>query len=242
MVEQNASTTPGTLDLDLVLEKKEKKRKEKKNSRSVADATRPTDDPFEVFCWSIYPKRKGPNPKKPARARFLKHIRDGVEPEQIAAGVRRYAEQMREVDKVGTEFVQRTITWLNQWSPEDDQPAAPAAPQHFVDKHETRDQFDAWYLHYLINNDAAAINGMNIAAQSCRRSHVPSEWPQDYDPAKRFPLRMVRQGTTHRQNAWYAFFGERRATFMQEEFWRREISLPAEWPPGHVEQPQELAA
>jgi hypothetical protein len=225
--------------------------KKEEDSRPIAAATSQViaNDPFDKF-WAVYPKRKGTNQKKPARKLFQAALARGVDPDEIIAGAKRYAEDMAEDHKIGTPYVARAETWLSKESWErDDAPAVPADQQHFVDKHETRSRFDAWYLHYLLNGDAVAISGMNMAAQLCRRYHVPSEWPQDYDPAKRFPLTMVRQGATHQQTAWYAFFGERRATYMVDEFWRREISLPCEWPPGHQPtqpisdpQPQPIAA
>jgi uncharacterized protein YdaU (DUF1376 family) len=93
---------------------------EKKDSRSVAIATRPPDDDFEKL-WSIYPKREGSNPKKPARIKYEKMIRDGVDHDQLVAAVKCYADQ--EAKNVGTRFISRTVKWLTQWSPEDDAPS-----------------------------------------------------------------------------------------------------------------------
>jgi hypothetical protein len=91
----------------------------KKESRSVAHATRP--DPMFEKLWAIYPKREGSNPKKPARAKFLRLVRDGADPEQIIAGAKHYAEL--EHKNLGMRYIKTTIAWLNQWSPEDDAPS-----------------------------------------------------------------------------------------------------------------------
>jgi hypothetical protein len=37
-----------------------------------------------------------------------------VDPDLIIAGAKRYAEEMRKAEKIGTEFVARSLTWLNQ--------------------------------------------------------------------------------------------------------------------------------
>jgi len=152
--EQKATDAPET---------KTQTKNRKKDSRSVADATRPVDGPFEVF-WAAYPKRKGPNPKKPARAKYHKLVRDGIAPEQIMVGVRRHADQMRETGKVGTEYVPRSDTWLNQWSPEDDAPSPAVivakSTKFFVQL--GTPQWTAWDSHFR------AINGVGAPQTDIR--------------------------------------------------------------------------
>jgi hypothetical protein len=88
---------------------------EEESTRSVADATRPSADAFEEF-WKAYPRREGPNPRKPAEQKFKALAKTGVDPEMMVAAVKRMAsDQARDV---GTRFIPQAITWLNQqrWS------------------------------------------------------------------------------------------------------------------------------
>lgn len=68
-----------------------------------------TDDKFEQF-WKLYPKRKGDNPKAPARKVFEMLVKQGVNPDDIIAGVKLATERNR--DKVGTEFIPQATKWL----------------------------------------------------------------------------------------------------------------------------------
>ncbi len=66
-----------------------------------------------------FPKRKGSNPKHPARAKFFRAVKSGVDPELIISGAGRYAED----PQTGTEFICMASTWLNQRRWEDYPPA-----------------------------------------------------------------------------------------------------------------------
>jgi hypothetical protein len=84
---------------------------EKESSRSVADATRPSECAFEDF-WKAYPRREGPNPRKPAEQKFNALAKTGVDPAMMIAAVRRMAlDQARDV---GTRFIPQAITWLSE--------------------------------------------------------------------------------------------------------------------------------
>lgn len=91
----------------------ETEKKEKKDSRSVAVATRPSESPFEEF-WKAYPKREGSNPKQPARKKYLGALRAGAEASEILAAVKRFAEEERKSEHIGTPYVPQALTWLNQ--------------------------------------------------------------------------------------------------------------------------------
>lgn len=86
----------------------------KEDIRTVATATRPSESPFEDF-WKAYPKRKGANPKAPARKKFDLAVKSGADPGAIVGAARRYAAEMRGED---AKFVAQALTWLNQqrWS------------------------------------------------------------------------------------------------------------------------------
>jgi hypothetical protein len=85
------------------------------DTRSVAAATRPSADAFEEF-WKAYPRREGPNPRKPAEQKFNALAKTGVDPAMMIAAVKRMASD--QVRDVGTRFIPQAITWLNQqrWS------------------------------------------------------------------------------------------------------------------------------
>ncbi|HCP1377309.1 DNA-binding protein [Escherichia coli] len=68
-------------------------------------------DDFEQV-WREYPLRAGANPKKSAFSAWKARLRDGVPPEVILDGVRRYARYLAATGKAGTEFVQRATTFF----------------------------------------------------------------------------------------------------------------------------------
>ena len=66
-------------------------------------------DLFEEF-WKAYPRREGPNPKKPARTRFNQLVKAGHDPAAIIAAARQLAKEHPKP----TRFVPQAVTWLNQ--------------------------------------------------------------------------------------------------------------------------------
>lgn len=86
----------------------------------------PIAEPFERF-WSIYPKRKGDNPRKTALERFRAAAKAGHNPEKIIAGAAEYARRCRAEGNLGTRFVAQAATWINRhsWQDYDAKPAQP---------------------------------------------------------------------------------------------------------------------
>ncbi|EQA7453358.1 phage replisome organizer, partial [Escherichia coli] len=68
-------------------------------------------DVFEQI-WREYPLRAGANPKKSAFSAWKARLREGVPPEAMLDGVRRYARYLAVTGKTGTEFVQRATTFF----------------------------------------------------------------------------------------------------------------------------------
>ncbi|EFA8323141.1 phage replisome organizer, partial [Escherichia coli] len=68
-------------------------------------------DVFEQV-WREYPLRAGANPKKSAFSAWKARLREGVSPEAMLDGVRRYARYLAATGKTGTEFVQRATTFF----------------------------------------------------------------------------------------------------------------------------------
>jgi hypothetical protein len=90
---------------------KRTREEEETDSRSVADATRPNASDFDEF-WKAYPRRDGPNPRKPAEQKFNALAKTGVDPAMMIAAVKRMAlDQARDI---GTRFIPQAVTWLNQ--------------------------------------------------------------------------------------------------------------------------------
>jgi hypothetical protein len=68
---------------------------------------------FEEF-WTAYPHRgKLPDPKKPALEKFERKVRDGIDPETIIEGAKRYADLVRS-EMIEDRFVTTALVWLNQ--------------------------------------------------------------------------------------------------------------------------------
>lgn len=85
------------------------------------DATEPVDL-FEE-AWKAYPPRAGGNSKADARKAWVARVHAGVEPEDIVAGVHRYAAFCRAEGKVGTAYVKQAATffgpgehWTEDWA------------------------------------------------------------------------------------------------------------------------------
>ncbi|UMY16644.1 YdaU family protein [Methylobacterium organophilum] len=87
------------------------KEKRREDTPIVPKGTDP--EGFAEF-WAAYPKRSGDNPRKTAVKAYGGAIRRGATRARIMEGVRRYAAQLAEGGKIGTEFVAQAATWLNQ--------------------------------------------------------------------------------------------------------------------------------
>lgn len=134
-------------------EKRRDREETETDSRSVARATRPGTSRFEEF-WQAYPRRDGPNPRKPAEQRFNSLVKSGVDPQMMIDGAKELCEAERKRGNIGTRFIPQASTWLNQqrWS---DHAAvammqALAATENLSKKvHVKADtpQWDAWTRH-----------------------------------------------------------------------------------------------
>jgi len=74
--------------------------------------------------WREYPGRAGANPKKSAYSAWHARRREGISPDVMLDGVRRYVNYLQVTGKGGTEFVQRASTFFgpdrnfeNAWKP-----------------------------------------------------------------------------------------------------------------------------
>lgn len=66
---------------------------------------------FET-AWQAYPKRAGGNSKAAAYKAWKARLKDGVKPEDMLAGVKRYAAYVKVTGNAGTQFVKQAATFF----------------------------------------------------------------------------------------------------------------------------------
>lgn len=71
------------------------------------------DERFAEF-WLAYPRRDGPNPRKPAEQRFSSLVKAGVDPRMMIEAAKKLAVDEAARGNVGTRFIPQAVTWLNQ--------------------------------------------------------------------------------------------------------------------------------
>lgn len=71
------------------------------------------DERFAEF-WLAYPRRDGPNPRKPAEQRFSSLVKAGVDPGMMIEAAKKLAVDEAARGNVGTRFIPQAVTWLNQ--------------------------------------------------------------------------------------------------------------------------------
>lgn len=76
----------------------------KPSKKSPAKSALEYTDAFE-WAWSLYPKRSGSNPKREAFKAWRARLTEGVCPEEMIAGVQRYAAHIQIKGSNATEFV-----------------------------------------------------------------------------------------------------------------------------------------
>ncbi|WP_024337996.1 hypothetical protein [Bradyrhizobium japonicum] len=145
-----------------------------KVSRSVADATRPVEDSkFEEF-WKAYPRRDGPNPRKPAEQKFNALTKTGVDPDAMIDAAKRLAAEESRRGKIGTQFIPQAITWLNQQRWSDHAATAFAADDGMIEVLDQL-QLEAW--------DEYGKQHLGKPYPRNRKGgwRFPSKWPPGYE-------------------------------------------------------------
>lgn len=92
---------------------------------------------FET-AWQAYPKRAGGNPKQTAWKHWSARIREGINADDMLAGVHRYAAYIAATGRVGTEYVKQASTFFGpdqhfaeSWTaPLSQQRSTPAQSRH----------------------------------------------------------------------------------------------------------------
>ncbi|ENR7431028.1 replication protein, partial [Salmonella enterica] len=111
---QRRNVTGGTPNVDTNTEITTKTTTEIKNTIGAsADAPAPTRSAKQDYspefetAWQAYPKRAGGNSKSAAWKSWKARLKDGVKPEDMLAGVKRYAAYVRATGSVGTQYVRQ---------------------------------------------------------------------------------------------------------------------------------------
>lgn len=154
--------------------KREEKEVKKENSRSVAKATRPAENlKFEEF-WKAYPRRDGPNPRKPAEQKFNALVKTGVDPDVMIAGAKQLAAEESRRGRIGTQYVAQAMTWLNQQRWTDHAATAFAEDDGMIEILDQL-QLEAW--------DAYGIETVGKPYPRNRKGgwRFPSKWPPGYE-------------------------------------------------------------
>ncbi|WP_227699803.1 hypothetical protein [Raoultella ornithinolytica] len=107
---------------------------ETKSIGASADASAPArpakqdySPEFET-AWDAYPKRAGGNSKAGAFKAWKARLKDGVKPDDMLAGVKRYATYARATGSIGTQFVKQAATFFGPDRHFDESWQAPSAP------------------------------------------------------------------------------------------------------------------
>jgi hypothetical protein len=91
----------------------ETKTEEETDSRSIVD--RPTRAPsrFDEF-WKAYPHRDGPNPRKPAEAKFNALVKRRLDLGMLIDEVNKFAVAEKSRGNIGTRLIPQATRWLNE--------------------------------------------------------------------------------------------------------------------------------
>ncbi|EFE8234039.1 helix-turn-helix domain-containing protein [Escherichia coli] len=99
-----------------------------------ADASAPARSARQEYspefeqAWQEYPKRAGGNSKSAAFKAWKARLREGIKPETMLDGVRRYAAWVRATGNTGTQFVKQAATFFGSDRHFEDFWQQPAAP------------------------------------------------------------------------------------------------------------------
>ncbi|HBT4773460.1 TPA: helix-turn-helix domain-containing protein [Klebsiella variicola subsp. variicola] len=96
-------------------------------SAPVRSAKQDYSPEFET-AWQAYPKRAGGNSKSGAFKAWKARLKDGVKPEDMLAGVKRYAVYTRATGSIGTQFVKQASTFFGPDRHFEESWQAPSAP------------------------------------------------------------------------------------------------------------------
>ncbi|HCE8860334.1 TPA: helix-turn-helix domain-containing protein [Klebsiella michiganensis] len=107
---------------------------ESQDAGASADASAPARSAKQDYspefetAWDSYPKRAGGNSKAGAFKAWKARLKDGVKPDDMLAGVKRYAAYARATGSVGTQFVKQAATFFGPDRHFEESWQSPSAP------------------------------------------------------------------------------------------------------------------
>lgn len=107
---------------------------EPKSIGASAEASAPACPGKEVYspdfemAWQEYPKRAGGNSKAAAFKAWKARLKDGVKPEAMLEGVKRYAAYAKATGNVGTQYIKQAVTFFGPDRHFEESWLAPSAP------------------------------------------------------------------------------------------------------------------
>ncbi|ESM38467.1 helix-turn-helix domain-containing protein [Klebsiella pneumoniae] len=105
-----------------------------KHTGASADASAPARSAKQDYspefetAWQDYPKRAGGNSKAAAWKAWKARLKDGVKPEVMLAGVKRYAAYVRATGSAGTQYVKQAASFFGPDRHFEESWQAPSAP------------------------------------------------------------------------------------------------------------------
>lgn len=96
-------------------------------SATARSAKQDYSSEFET-AWQAYPKRAGGNSKAAAFKAWNARLKDGVKPEVMLAGVKRYAAYVRATGSAGTQYVKQAASFFGPDRHFEESWQAPSAP------------------------------------------------------------------------------------------------------------------
>ncbi|HFP9449355.1 TPA: helix-turn-helix domain-containing protein [Raoultella ornithinolytica] len=105
-----------------------------KHTGASADASAPARSAKQDYspefetAWQTYPKRAGGNSKSAAWKAWKGRLKDGVKPEAMLAGVKRYAVYARATGSIGTQYVKQAASFFGPDRHFEESWQAPSAP------------------------------------------------------------------------------------------------------------------
>lgn len=207
MIFQGMSEPIGSTDLNQNSHSRvEESRVEDTDSRAgVARTSEP--EGFAEF-WSLYPKRIGENPRKPALEKFGSAIKAGAASADIIEGLRRFVAACKKDNRIGTRFVPMAQTWLHQarWQEFMEAPAAATdkaaipVPKHgarvtaamcpieSMKQHVGRvyvnyesKEYAAWVFHYAQEARKSGKAAPTVPTHFYQGWSFPASWPPGHD-------------------------------------------------------------
>lgn len=121
------------------------------NTDMVCLKAKDTEPEGFAECWSAYPKREGGNSRADALKAYRGRLKNGALPDDMLAGVRRYAAYCAAKGMVGTAYVKQAATffgpgehWKELWDAPTAMPAADQKPETGAtrQRHGVAERFD----------------------------------------------------------------------------------------------------